>query len=266
MGDEPQTWHHGLVAEWWEEFNDDFRPHELAYFREFVAGGQPALDAGCGSGRLLVPLLRAGFDVDGVDVSPDMIAACRRTAEAEGLAPQLAVQALHELDMPRCYRTIFVCGSFGVGSDRRRDAEALRRFHDHLEPGGTLLVDTEAPYADPRLTRYWAASARDDLPEPPARTDRRRRASDGTEYSLASRIVDVDPFEQRVVLEMHAERWRDGAVQASEDRRLDIAYYFPLELAAMIERAGFRDVEIHGEHQRRPATADDSFVVVVARR
>ena len=69
---DPQTWHHGLIARWWEEFNDSFRPHEIEYYRPFAADGQPVLDAGCGSGRLLVPFAREGIDIDGCDVSADM--------------------------------------------------------------------------------------------------------------------------------------------------------------------------------------------------
>ena len=68
MDESPQSWHYGIVAEWWAEFNDDFRPHEISYYRSFVEDGEPALDAGCGAGRLLIPLLRAGLDVDGCDV------------------------------------------------------------------------------------------------------------------------------------------------------------------------------------------------------
>ena len=30
--DDTQTWHYGLIARWWAEFNDDFRPHEIPYF------------------------------------------------------------------------------------------------------------------------------------------------------------------------------------------------------------------------------------------
>ena len=71
----PETWHYGLIARYWAEFNDDFRPHEIPYFQRFVEdGGEPALDVACGTGRLLLPYLRAGFDVDGCDVSADMFA------------------------------------------------------------------------------------------------------------------------------------------------------------------------------------------------
>jgi len=122
----PQTWHYGLIAKWWAEFNDDFRPHEIPYFQRYVERGQPALDVACGTGRLLLPYLRAGLDVDGCDVSADMVEVCRQKAAGEGLSPTLFVQPMHELDAPRSYRTIFVCGAFGLGSNREQDEEALQ--------------------------------------------------------------------------------------------------------------------------------------------
>ena len=261
----PQTWHYGLVAQWWAEFNDDFRAHEIQYFRRFVEAGQPALDAGCGTGRLLRPFLRAGLDVDGCDVSADMIAACREKAEREGLVPTLYVQPLHELDLPRRYRTIYVCGSFGLGSTRERDREALRRIREHLEPGGTLVLDNEVPYADPRQWGYWLKENRASLPEARRPTGERRRGSGGAEYALRSRVLELDPLNQHVVLEMHAERWRDDVLEEEEDHRLDIGLYFTSELQLMLELAGFADILVHGEHVEREPTPDDEFVVFVAR-
>lgn len=266
---QPQTWHYGLVARYWAEFNDGFRPYEIPYFRKFVEGdGQPALDVACGTGRLLLPYLRAGLDVDGCDVSADMIALCREKAERERLSTNLYVQPMHELDVPRRYRTIYVCGAFGLGSTREQDAEALRRFHEHLEPGGTLLVDIEVPYADPKQWSLWLEDGRSTLPEPPKprRPGGREVASDGAEYELRSRYVALDPLEQRVSLEMHVELWRDGELEAEEVRQLDIGLYFKGELLLMLERAGFRDVVVHGDHVEADPTSEDEFVVFVARK
>ena len=262
-----QTWHYGLIARYWAEFNDDFRPHEIPYFRRFVEdGGQPALDVACGTGRLLVPYLRAGLAVDGCDVSADMIALCGEKAEREGLSPNLYVQPMHALELPRRYRTIYVCGAFGLGSTREQDAEALRRFHAHLEPGGTLLLDAEVPYADPRHWRYWPTQERASIPELSEPPKRRQQATDGTEYALRSRIVEVDPLDQRVSYEMRVELWRDGVLEAEETHRLDSRCYFKDELVLMVERAGFEEVVVHGDHVEADPTSDDEFVVVVARK
>lgn len=204
---EPQTWHYGLIAQWWAEFNDDSRPHEIPYFQRWIErGGEPALDVACGTGRLLLPYLRAGLNVDGCDVSPDMIALCREKAEREGLSPTLWVQAMHELEPPRRYKTIYVCGAFGLGSNREQDFEALRRFRKYLESGGTLLLDIEVPYSDTGQWPYWLKEERSSLPQAANPSRERQRASDGSELALSSRLVDFDPLEQRVTLEMHAER------------------------------------------------------------
>jgi len=265
--DAPQTWHYGLIAEYWAEFNDDFRPHEVSYFRRYVENGRgAALDVACGTGRLLVPYLRAGLDVDGCDVSPDMVALCRDKAEREGLRPTLWAQPMHELDPPRAYATIYVCGAFGLGSTREQDAEALRRFHTFLEPGGTLLIDIEVPYADSRMWPYWTKEKRTSLPEPEGRPSERHRARDGSKYGLRARVVAVDPLEQRLTYEMHAQRWRDEQLEAEETRRIDIRLYFKDELLLMLAAAGFSEVEVQGDHNDKPATADDDFIVFVAKK
>ena len=135
MSDLIQTWHYGVMARHWAE-NNTTGP-EIAYFQKLIERyGQPALDAGCGTGRLLIPFLRAGLDVDGCDVSGDMLRYCRSKAESEGLSVRLYQQALHELDLPRQYQTIVACGVFGIGVSRDLDMQALRRFHQHLLPGG----------------------------------------------------------------------------------------------------------------------------------
>jgi len=265
MGDDtPQTWHYGVVARWWSEFNQT--GPEIAYFQRFIEDdGQPALDAACGTGRLLVPYLRDGLSVDGCDISGDMLERCRARAEAEGLSANLYEQALHELDLPNRYRTIVVCGGFGLGGNRAHDVEALRRLHAHLVPGGRLVLDNEVPYADAEQWRYWR-ERREDLPEPWIDPETRRKGSDGTEYALRSRVVELDPVLQRLTMEMRAWMWRDGELVAEEQYLIKLTLYFKEELVLMLEQAGFEDVDVRGQYNDQPPTPADDFLVFVARK
>jgi SAM-dependent methyltransferase len=261
----PQTWHHGIVARWWAEFN--VGGPEIPYFQKFIEGdGQPALDLACGTGRLLIPYLRSGLDVDGCDVSPDMLALCRERAEAEGLSPNLFAQAMHELRLPRRYRTIVLCGGFGLGVNREQSFESLERIYEHLEPGGRLLLDNEVPYADAGLWGRWLKEERRELPRPwpDLGEGDRRRASDGSEYELRSRIVELDPLAQSVTLEMRADMWRDGDHVAGEEHVLRMSLYFTHELTSLLERAGFTDVTLHGDYTDNEPDADTEFVVFTA--
>jgi SAM-dependent methyltransferase len=260
----PQTWHYGLVARWWAEFNEP--GPEIDYFRRFVEQGEPALDVACGTGRLLVPYLQAGLDVDGCDVSPDMLRHCREAAERYGLSPDLYAQAMHELDVPRRYRTIFVCGGFGLGSSREQDEEALRRFHAHLEPGGLLVLDNEVPYANGGLWQYWLKEKRAELPRPRREPSERRVGSDEAEYALEGRVLAFDPLAQQVTREVRAFMWRDGELVAEEQHLLTETLYFKGELVLMLERAGFVKVEVRGQHDDRPPAPEDDVLVYLGRR
>jgi SAM-dependent methyltransferase len=253
-----------LVADWWVEFNT--AGPELDYFGRVVETGQPALDAGCGSGRLLLPWLRAGYDVDGCDVSADMIDRCRRLAQGEGLAPDLWVQALHELAPPRRYATIVVCGVLGLGSTREQDEQALRRLHDCLEPGGTLLLDNQVPYALSTRWPSWTRAGRGELPEPWPPPGERSRASDGSERELRVRAVALDPLDQTIVMEIRADKWVDDSSVASEVHTLSMRMYFHAELLLLLEAAGFVVTAVEGDHRREPATADSDFLVYTAKR
>jgi SAM-dependent methyltransferase len=250
-----QTWHYGLVSRWWAEFNLD--GPEIEWFRPYVEAGQPALDAACGAGRLLVPYLRSGFDIDGSDISPDMLERVRERLEREGLAPpSLYAQAMHELDLPRRYRTVIVCGGFGIGGSREHDAEGLRRLYDHLEPDGTLVLDKELP-------KGWE---RAELPRPWAEHGDRGTLSDGDELELRTRLADFDPASRCVTLEIRALLWREGVLVAEEQGTLKETFYTPQEIELMLERAGFVDIEARGALTDRALAADDDFAVFVARK
>ena len=257
------TWHYGVIARYWSEFNTS--GPEIDFYRRFVSAGQPALDVACGTGRLLVPYRRAGLDVDGCDVSEDMVALCREALEREGLPADLYVQPMHLLDVGRRYRTVFICGGFGLGATRAQDRAALLRIRACLEPGGLLVFDVEMPYADARQWQRWLKAKRADLPEAWRESAPRRTASDGTDYELRVRTVDLDPLGQRLSLQMWARQWRGDVLLADETSQLTANLYFRPELELMLQQAGFSEVEVEGQYTGRPATPEDDFLLFIAR-
>ncbi len=264
MNDKSQTWHYGLVARYWAEHVTD--GPEIAYFQKQIErNGQPALDAGCGTGRLLLPFLRAGLDVDGCDVSPDMLALCREKAELEGLKPHLYQQALHELDLPRKYQTIVACGVFGIGVSRQQDVLALQRFYQHLNPGGLLLLDNHLPYGNAKAWQWWLKE-NNQLPEPWPDTMGKTPPKEGSDYELYSRAVAFDPLEQRITLQMHTLLWQGGQVIGEEEYTLTTNEYFRNELGQMLERVGFEIETIQGGYTEAEVTAEHEVMVFRARR
>src|SRR6185295_2487603 len=60
--------------------------HVPFYVDEFVRCGGPCVELGVGNGRITVEAARRGVEITGVDVSPAMLALCRRRAEEAGVA------------------------------------------------------------------------------------------------------------------------------------------------------------------------------------
>lgn len=238
---EPTTWHYGLMARWWAEFRLD--GPEIAYFQQLIERhGQPALDAGCGTGRLLIPALERGFDVDGSDLSGTMLALCRERAEQEGLDPRLYEQAMHELDLTRHYRTIFACGSLGIGGGREWFVESLRGLHRSLEPGGVLAIN-EVDRHDQVDWPAWAKRRQaDGLPQPWPEVGDRRRTSNGSELEMLGRLVSIDVAGRTVTREVRIREWRGGELVAEEERAVVVYVQYEDEVIGLLREVGFATV------------------------
>ena len=262
--EKPQIWHYGLVARDWEFYTDGGK--EAVCFEKIIrTSGEPALDLGCGSGRVLLPLLQAGLDVDGCDYSADMLAVCRQRFNAEGMTTEIFNQPMHALDLPRRYRTIFACGVIGLGGSKRLTRLGFQRCYEHLRPGGVFTFDYKAPWNDVPYWQGWGPENRRSLPLdwfPP----KRDVLSDGDELETSVQIFSQDPLAQVSVHKFRLRLWRDGEIIQEEIHDMKTECYNKDELLLMLEVAGFEDVQIYGDYTTEFATMDSEDLVFVARK
>ena len=262
----PQLWHYGLVARDWAEFEIDGGP-EASYFQRIIETyGQPALDLGCGTGRLLLPFLSAGLDVDGCDFSADMLAQCQERAKRAGLAPRLHQQSTYELDLPRRYRTIFACGVVGLGGDRRMTMQAMQRCYDHLRTGGIFVFDYNPRWNDPPAWLSRLPEQRHSLPQEWPESTERKLLTDGSELEMAARTVAMDPLEDVATRQLRARLWKNGELLQEEIHTQKVEDYSKHELILMLERAGFQDITVTGNYSDEPATADHHTLTFIGKK
>src|SRR5262245_25526712 len=95
----PDYEYRGLMAECWDLFRGDTSDWaDRFFFRDLIRKhGQPALDVGCGTGRLLLDYVSQGLDVEGVDHSPEMLKLLEEKARGMGLTPGVYQQAMEGL-------------------------------------------------------------------------------------------------------------------------------------------------------------------------
>ncbi len=112
-----------------------------------VQPGARVLDAACGTGKLTLPLAKAGYIVTGADASEDMLRLAGENARKAGLSVPFVRQRLEELAVHRPMSAL-VCACDGVNYIASED-EVKAFFaaaYEALAPGGALLFDVSSRY------------------------------------------------------------------------------------------------------------------------
>ncbi|MGE0432939.1 MAG: class I SAM-dependent methyltransferase [Planctomycetota bacterium] len=171
------------IAHRYDRDHDDFPLFELdlSLVQDIAAALPPpppdrpktALDLGCGTGRLMVPLARLGFRAIGIDLSPHMLALAREKLDEAGLDERSArlfradITDLFFLDDASVDLAVCLYSTFGLISGRDNRLACLRGIRRVLRPGGRLLVHVHNRYqglpAWPHvrwLLESWRASRR----------------------------------------------------------------------------------------------------------
>ena len=247
----------GMVVTYWDLLRGDTskwssRPYFLQVIRE---SGEPVLDVACGTGRLLLDYMQEGIEIDGVDISPDMIDKARENAQALGLQPNLYVQPMQELDLPRQYQTIIVPSSSFLHLTDINDARvALLLFYDHLLPGGQLAISSRVMDPDP-LEVDWEIDAE------------AVRPSDGALVRRWFRCW-YDPLKRLQGTEDRYEIILDGEIIESENFLSPsfLTWYTVNELLDLLREAGFSEVQAHADFNFEPAAEDETSYIVLGKR
>ena len=213
--------------------------HDTAFHRERLAGVPgPILEPACGSGRALIPLLEAGHEVVGFDASAEMLENCKARCAERGLSPDLSQQRFEDFHYDRRFGVVFVpAGSFGLIDDFAAALAALRRFRDHLVPGGLVILDVQ-----PVSTLAASGASR-----------RSWTADNGDLMICETRRMKLDWIAQREEHHTIYERWRDNRMVESWLEPMALRYWGVEELTMALREAGFGQVAAIGNYDRRRA-------------
>jgi ubiquinone/menaquinone biosynthesis C-methylase UbiE len=115
-------------------------PFIADWIKKIAKKGERALDVGCGWGRHLVPLCKAGLEVIGLDKSPGMLAASKSYLDSVGLDVGLIQGDATEIPFPaECFQIVIATRTIHHG-DRRFMVKCLKEIDRVLNIGGYLLA------------------------------------------------------------------------------------------------------------------------------
>lgn len=261
--EQPDYEYRGLMAQTWDLFRGDTSNWpDRAFFHEIIlACGQPVLDVGCGTGRLLLDYLAQGIDIEGVDLSPEMLALCREKAQALGLKPTLYQQAMEDLSLPRAYRVIIVpSSSLQLVLDPVLAAQAMRRLFVHLESGGALVMPFMRLWQPGNpLENDWTLTGEATRPEDGLLARRWSRSS----FDPATELEHTEDRYELLRLEhTHSE------IIASEHHRRSPATrsYTQQQAIDLYQAAGFTEIQLRRQFSPQPVDADDTLFSVIGKK
>jgi len=202
------------------------------WYRRHLPESGAILDAMCGAGRVLVPLVEAGVKVHGCDASAAMLAMCEARLAAAGREATLYRQELSALNLPFRYVAAYVdAGAFQRIDDSLAAQRALERIRAHLVPPGIVLIDLYVP----------AAAAHP--PGAPAVEIRTRALPDGSKIAQRSEIV-VDAEGRRIAVSSRYERRTGRTISAREDETLALTWYDQESIRELAAESGYTSIEI----------------------
>jgi SAM-dependent methyltransferase len=218
--------------------------------KQFARLGRPVhtvLDLACGTGTLSWILAERGYEVIGVDLSPDMLAQAReKTVEEVDEAPIFLCQSMDELDL---YGTVDACvcmlDSVNHMTNHQELRRAFARVHLFLEPGGLFLFDVLTPHHLQNLDGGMFLDETEDA-----------YCLWRTDYERKSRICTyaMDLF------------FREGDHWIREQEVHEEYAYTVEELTADLKEAGFTQIRQHGNLKMRAPKEQETRIFFTARK
>lgn len=205
--------------------------------------GARVLDCPCGQGRHAHLLAEAGYDVDGVDYSRELLSIARKRGTGKALRYTRAdMRRLPARWTRRFDAVVNLFTSFGFFTDPKDDARVIREFARVLRPGGALV---------------WHGGSRDGVA---ARFVSRDwwRSRDGT---LIAQERSFDPLSGILTIESE---WRGPSGHGRRDHRIRL--YTATRLAELCADAGLIVETAFEAWTERPLRRASSEMLLVARK
>ena len=213
--------------------------------------GGPALELGCGTGRILVPVAQAGVSIVGLDQSPAMLKVARgkiSRLEDEILSRiELVEGDMADFSLGQRFQLIMIpYRSFLHLLTPQDELRALACIREHLFEDGRLVFNIFDPSLEiitghsgplgPALKKQTEFTHPD--------TGRRFIVWDTRRHNLESQTID-----QYYVFE---ELDGQGHVISKRYSRMTLRYAFRYEIEHLLERSGLRIETLYGDFQRGP--------------
>ena len=209
----------------------------------------PVLELACGTGRLTIPLAKAGIAITGLDVAGPMLARAREKAAKENVKVKFLRADARQLRLKGRFKLIFIAfNSMQHLHDRVSLEKLFAGVKKHLAPGGRFMFDVFNP--DPR---YLVRDTEELLPIGSYKDPRTGKDI------LVNERYSYDRAAQASRITWHYKAGR----RAAGTRKLNMRCFYPAELDALLHYNGLKILKKYGDFDRRPFTGESRKQILV---
>ena len=217
-----------------------------------------ALELGCGTGRVLVPLAKAGIPITGLEKCPAMLELCQQKLAGLEADTHLVEGDMVDFDLGQEFGLVYLpFREFMHLSGPNQALECLDCIHRHLLPEGRLVLNlynmdlvtlAHAQNTDPPLLRQRGGDYRD-----PA-TGNQVLLTSCSRYRAEDQTLVEERFYDRI----------DSQGLCVERRQLTLTqrWYFRWEMEHLLERANFRVEQVLGGYHGQPLRLGSEMIFI----
>jgi SAM-dependent methyltransferase len=237
-----------IAAQLYDDLMRELREDIDLYVSLAQEAGGPVLELGCGTGRCMIPLTRAGFDVVGLDVSKPMLSKLELNLRAELDEHRHRAMPVYEdgryFSLPLRFGMAFTSINSFTHLPTKQDQELfVSNIYDHLRAGGIIVIDVFNPKVE-RLMQHETSV----------------RVAGEYEVIDEQEPADVAAQTRTVITSYHLR----GTVLARVEWKQ--RYSFRFELEHLLEKAGFAILHFWGDYRRTAFGDATDRLFVVARK
>ncbi len=247
------------IARFYDAENAEFTDDLMLYSELAEETGDPILDVGCGTGRVMLHLAQEGYRVVGLDLSQEMLARGQRKLDVmpdlKPLVTFVHADALKAEFDERFNLIIIPYNTFMQFQKQTDQLAVLRRYGQMLTDDGLLVMDL------PNATEL--VGTQDDGTMV---LERMFTEPESGHLVMQQSVSSVEQIAQVLHVTWIYDEIGDGGALNRTMASLSLRYVFPGEMDLMLAAAGLRRVEVYGDFVSEPFADGSPKMIVVAAR
>jgi SAM-dependent methyltransferase len=204
---------------------------ELEFYLSFIKDkNMKVLEPMCGNGRMLIPFMKNGVNIEGFDISEDMLKVCKEKAEKLNLKPVVSQGRIEEFHTDKKYDLIMIpIGSFSLLPDSLVE-NSLQNMKNNLKENGKLLLTVVQGGSETEHILDWIETNRKEI---------------NNELIVEYRKVSYDKVQKLLNIKLKYVVIHDEKIAETEIMDFPIRLYDLKEFENILIANGFSQIVVH---------------------